>query len=147
MKRGFKARLRSSCMKGRWLIRTAACAVLLFAGRVVATAADETSEQQSADSNSAFGYQQVVAKAEALAGKSYQPRDKVPKFLQDLNAGELDRIQFNTAKSLWRSDEIPYQIRFYHPGSFYVYAVKVNVVTADGVKQIGRASCTERGRG
>src|SRR5699024_661914 len=123
-------------MKGRWLIRTAAFAVLLFAGTVVATSADETSDQQSTDSDFAFGYQQVVAKAKALADKSYESRDKVPKFLQDLDAGELDRIKFNPAKALWRSDQIPYEIRFYHPGSFYVYAVKMNVVTADGVEQV-----------
>src|SRR5699024_9879943 len=121
-------------MKGRWLIRTAALAVLLFVGTAVMAAADETSDQQTADS--AFGYQQVIDKAKALADKSYAPRDKIPKFLQELDSSELDKIKFNPAKALWRSDQIQYEIRFYHPGSFYVYAVKMNVVTADGVEQV-----------
>lgn len=105
--------------------------LMLTAGSVWA----EGNKAQQQDTTT-FGYKQVVEKAKALAQKDFQPRDKVPKFLRELDFMGLDQIQFNAAKALWKGDKVPYEARFYHPGSFYVYPVTMHLVTDDGVKKI-----------
>lgn len=133
-------------MNGRWKTGTAvlaALALMFTAGTVAAEQADD--KQASSDkqtphekqaSDDGFGYDDVVAKAKALANKPYEPRDKVPKFLQELGFVGLNKINFKNKKALWDGEKVPYEARFYHPGSFFVYPVAMNMVTDKGVKPI-----------
>src|SRR5699024_9973125 len=81
-----------------------------------------------------FGYDDVVAKAEALAAKAYEPRQKVPKFLQDLGFVGLNKIRFKDDHALWSGDKIPFEAQFFHLGSFFVYPVTMHTVTSDGAR-------------
>lgn len=138
-------------MKRRWLTCAAALAGVAWACAAVAASADQTAGQtdkatdQSAHQTSdqakqqppeTFGYEQIVAKAKALAGKPYEPRDKIPEFLRALSPAAYDDLHFRPEKALWPGERIPYEVHFYHPGSFYAYPVTVRIVTENGVKPL-----------
>jgi len=79
-----------------------------------------------------FGYDQVVEKAKAAAGKNYAAPPQIPKFLQEFDFAKLDQIQFKQDQSLWHKDGLGFEAMFYHPGSYYSHAVKMHQVD-DGV--------------
>ncbi|MES1924300.1 Periplasmic glucans biosynthesis protein [Salinisphaera sp. T31B1] len=81
----------------------------------------------------AFGYDQVVEKAKALAAKGYTPPAQIPKFLQDFDFAQLDQIQYRADQALWHDAGLGFEAMFYHPGSYYTHAVKMNLVNANGV--------------
>ena len=81
----------------------------------------------------AFGFADVVAKAEALAGKDYQAPTPAPEFLRTLSYPDYQSIRFKPEASLWRSGRSRFQVMMIPPGSFYAHAVKLNVVDSEGV--------------
>lgn len=135
-------------MNGRWPSGTAALVVLILssASSFAFAAQDADNRQDSgeqakaaeqtkqSETDGAFSYDEVVAKAEALAAKAYEPREKIPKFLQNLGFSGLNKIRFKNDHALWQGDKIPFEARFYHLGSFFVYPVTMHTVTSDGAQ-------------
>ncbi|APZ44535.1 glucan biosynthesis protein G [Acidihalobacter ferrooxydans] len=80
-----------------------------------------------------FGFDQVVAKAKALAKQPYQAPHAVPKFLRELNYSTYQQIRFKPKRALWRPSGSDFQVMLVPPGLFYKHAVKINVVDAQGV--------------
>src|SRR5699024_10451002 len=62
-----------------------------------------------------------------------EPQPKIPKFLQQLDPAARAAIRYKPKYALWRDDGRPFEVRFYHPGLFFVHAVAINAVTAKGV--------------
>ena len=74
----------------------------------------------------------VEQKARALAAKPYEtPDNQVPDFLLGLNAEQWDRIRFRPEQTLWKDENLPFEVQFFHPGFIYNRVVKLHVVNGE----------------
>lgn len=108
-------------LRSRWL----ACVVLLAgAGR---TAAAEPG----------FGFDMVRNRARELAARPYaKPTGEVPAWLRELTYDDLRRIEFDGRESLWRSEGLPFQVQFLHPGFLFDQTVRLLEVRDGAVHPI-----------
>ncbi|HET6725194.1 MAG TPA: glucan biosynthesis protein G [Gammaproteobacteria bacterium] len=83
-----------------------------------------------------FGYDDVVAKAKALATKAYTPPKRIPDFLANISYDDYRDIRFRIENALWKQSNTQFQVRLIHPGLYYDHAVKINVVDAQGVHEV-----------
>ena len=58
------------------------------------------------------------------------PRADLPKILQNLDYDKYRQIRFRRYRALWRADDLPFQIEFFHPGYLYQEPVHVYEFTA-----------------
>lgn len=85
----------------------------------------------------AFKFEQVIAKAKDLAAQPFQdPRGSVPDYLLKATYDQWRDIRFQPDKSLWRADNLPFEVQFFHLGFFYDRPVKINAVDARGVEPV-----------
>ncbi|MAA73615.1 MAG: glucan biosynthesis protein G [Salinisphaeraceae bacterium] len=103
---------------------TLAAALLLFAGALPVHAAD------------AFGLVDVAERARALADKPYQPPPKVPAAAADIERVPWSRIDYRDEDALWHDEDLPFQVEFFHPGSFYDSAVGIHVIDESGINPV-----------
>jgi periplasmic glucans biosynthesis protein len=87
----------------------------------------------SADRASAFGFEDLVAHAQDLAGQTYVPPKPVPRFLRDIDYDAYQGIRFDAANSLWRESDSRLQVMLFPPGLFYTHPVDIHVIDAEGV--------------
>jgi glucans biosynthesis protein len=88
-----------------------------------------------------FSFEQIEAMARESARRPYQDTEsKVPEFLLNLSYDQWRDIRFRPEKSLWRTDNLPFEVQFFHPGLFYNRMVKINVVDSKGVKSVDFSS-------
>lgn len=86
---------------------------------------------------SAFGFDDVAAQAKQLAGSSYRaPAKNLPKSLTDLTYDQYRDIRFNTDRSLWRSEKLPFELAFFHQGLFFESPVKIHEIVNDKAREI-----------
>jgi glucans biosynthesis protein len=87
---------------------------------------------------SAFGFDDVGARAEQLARAPYRNTSRVaPKELQALNYDQYRDIRFRPDHALWRSENLPFELMFFHlGGEFQTLSVRMNEVTPRGVRHI-----------
>ncbi|SEQ92310.1 glucans biosynthesis protein [Solimonas aquatica] len=98
---------------------------LLLAGTLLAQAAQ------------AFDFDDVAHRAKALAAKPYdRPDADLPKALTDLSYEQYKQIQYKPERALWHGNKLPFEIQFYHPGLYFNQIVKLNLITAEGVRKI-----------
>lgn len=79
-----------------------------------------------------FGFEQVVAKAKALAEQPYKAPAEVPKFLRELDRSTYGQIRFKPEHALWRTAGSGFQVSLVSPGLYYKHAVKIDVIDAQG---------------
>lgn len=85
----------------------------------------------------AFNFSQLSERAQALAADGYQkPAAQLPATLSSLDYDQYRSIRFNTSKSLWRESKLPFEVQFLHPGFNYGRAVKLNIITSEGVQPV-----------
>ncbi|MGH8175270.1 MAG: glucan biosynthesis protein G [Steroidobacter sp.] len=86
----------------------------------------------------AFGFDDVAAKASAQAQRPYQSVSrKPPAELQALNYDQYRDIRFRPDHALWRPDELPFELMFFHlGGEFQTKPVRMNEVTPRGARHI-----------
>jgi len=85
----------------------------------------------------AFNFEDVAQRARQLAAASFKPQEsKLPSEIEKLNYDEFRDIRFKPARSLWRSDRLPFEIAFFHEGLFFKQPVKINEVSVEGVHEI-----------
>ncbi|MGP9810785.1 glucan biosynthesis protein G [Rhodopseudomonas sp. NSM] len=90
------------------------------------------SAAQAADKPQAFDPSVVRQQARELAGKPYQaPDSKLPSPLAEIDYDAYRAIRFNPERSLWRADQLPFQVQFFHRGFLYKNRVTIFEV-ADG---------------
>ena len=71
----------------------------------------------------------VEQKALQLAARSFSKNGgAVPDFLQTLTAQQWESIRFRNERALWKSSEVPFNVRLFHPGFIYSRAVTINVI-------------------
>ncbi|SFF65675.1 glucans biosynthesis protein [Fontimonas thermophila] len=86
----------------------------------------------------AFDFEDVVRMAQKLAERPYEaPSSKLPSVLANLTYDQYRDIRFRPEKAIWRNTRLPFEIQFLHPGMYYNRTVRVNLISADGVKPIG----------
>ncbi len=83
----------------------------------------------------AFGLEDVTGIARALAEKDYEmPSDNLPPELKEITYDQFRDIRFRNEKSLWQSDKLPFEVKFFHAGLYFRHPIRVNLVEAGGVK-------------
>ncbi|HET7570604.1 MAG TPA: glucan biosynthesis protein G [Gammaproteobacteria bacterium] len=83
-----------------------------------------------------FGFDDVVAKAKALAAKPFQQPKPIPDFLANISYNDYRDIRFRVEDSLWKQSNTRFQVRLIHPGLYYKHSVTINVVDAQGVHEV-----------
>jgi glucans biosynthesis protein len=87
----------------------------------------------------AFDLDDVAARAAELATQPYRDRQKkVPDWMLigSLTYDQWRDIRFRPDQSLWREQNLPFQVQFFHPGLYYDRTVQVNTVDAAGVHPV-----------
>ena len=85
----------------------------------------------------AFDFSDVAQRAKALADAAYkEPAADVPKDLKGLTYDQYKDIRFDPARARWRDVRLPFELGFFHPGFFYEQPVRINEITAEGVREI-----------
>ena len=85
----------------------------------------------------AFGIDDVAAKAEKLAKESFvAPRSNLQPVFRDMKYGDYEQLRFRNDKALWHDAETPFEVQFYHQGMHFDVPVKINEITASGVKEV-----------
>ena len=85
----------------------------------------------------AFGYSDVSQKARQLAEKPYRDEPpNLPSELQNLTYQQYWDIRYKPERFLWHGTRLPFEIAFFHRGSRFVHPVKINVISADGVREV-----------
>jgi glucans biosynthesis protein len=85
----------------------------------------------------AFSFEDVSARAKALAQQPYKKADStLPKELQGLTYDQYRDIRFRPDKALWRNTPLPFEVMFFHQGLYYEQPVRVHEVTSDGVRDV-----------
>lgn len=79
----------------------------------------------------------VVELAAARAAAPYRlPRVERSSFLNNLSYADHQLIQFVTEKSFWRSDQLLFQVQFFHPGGLHRTPVSIHEFSATYVQKI-----------
>lgn len=74
-------------------------------------------------------FEQVQAKAAALAGKPFAAYDNpLPPFLSDLDYDQYRDLRFRADQSLWQSEKLPFRVQFFSRGSIFQDRVQIHVV-------------------
>lgn len=81
-------------------------------------------------------YEEVVEEARLLAERSFEEPAKLPEFLSKIDYDQWRSIRFKPEEALWRGDNLPFEVQFFHPGSLYNRTVSINVVDSGDVKPI-----------
>src|SRR5689334_8673359 len=77
----------------------------------------------------AFGFDDVAAKAKALAAQPFQdPVKTVPPWLGQLSYDQWRDIRFRPEHALWRDRQLSFEAQFFHPGLYYDRIVVINEV-------------------
>jgi len=105
-------------------------------GRAAAWALSVLALAGVASSAQAFGFNDVAQRAQALAASSYQPPSALPSAITRLNYDEYRDIRFRPDRARWRDAKLPFEIQFFHAGSNFDAAVRINEVSEDGVREI-----------
>lgn len=88
-------------------------------------------------SAAAFALADVDARARQLVDAPYQrPAPNVPKELQALDYEQYWNIRYRADRAYWRGSKSPFEVTFLHQGMQYELPVKVNEITAEGVREI-----------
>lgn len=84
-----------------------------------------------------FGFEEVAARAQALARQPYQaPPDTLPAALKQLNYDQLRDIRYRPERALWRREGLPFELQFFHLGKFQTQPVRLNELTPQGVRPL-----------
>lgn len=84
----------------------------------------------------AFGFDDVVAKAQTMASHEYEPPKVIPEFLRNLGYDDYQSIRFRPEASLWRQGRSRFQVMMVPAGSYYQHAVALNVVDSEGMRPV-----------
>jgi glucans biosynthesis protein len=85
----------------------------------------------------AFDFGDVAQRAQALAAKAYAKRSgELPAELQQLKYEDYKDIRFRPERMHWRGQGLPFELAFFHEGMYFDQPVRINEVSADGVREI-----------
>jgi len=94
-----------------------------------------------ADAAGALSFDDVAAQAQSQAQRPYRSEArKPPAELQALTYDQYRDIRFRPDHALWRPDNLPFELMFFHLGKFQTDPVRINEVTPQGVRHIRYSS-------
>ena len=89
------------------------------------------------DSVQAFSFDDVASRAQAQAQQPYRlATRKPPAELAALTYDQYRDIRFRPERALWRNENLPFELMFFHLGKFQTDPVLINEVTPRGVNHI-----------
>ena len=92
---------------------------------------------QQSSAAPAFDFGDVIKRAEQLAGAAYQkPASTLPKDLQALDYDQYWSIKLKPDRLYWRGAKLPFEVGFFPQAMYYDQPVKINEITAEGVREI-----------
>ncbi len=95
---------------------------------LVQTPPDSAPAEELADT-AAFGAANVRALARELAAAPFSaPQTTIPDVLRNLSPEQWEQLRFHEEHTLWRSEGLPFEVQFFHPGSVYDTPIKVSVI-------------------
>lgn len=85
----------------------------------------------------AFGFDDVAAQAQLQAQRPYRSVSRPPiTELAGLTYDQYRDIRFRPDHALWRKENLPFELMFFHLGKFQTESVRINEVTARGTQHI-----------
>jgi glucans biosynthesis protein len=86
----------------------------------------------------AFDLADVDALARTLAAKPYaRPAPNMPKVLREMTYDHARDIRFDPARSLWRAEQLPFEVQFFHLGGpYFEHPVRVHEIIGSEVREI-----------
>ena len=85
----------------------------------------------------AFDLDDVAVKAKALASERYSaPQSRLPTALRQMPFADYQKVRFREDHAYWRDGKTPFQLYFFHQGMHFDVPVKINEVSAKGVREI-----------
>ncbi|QJQ94295.1 MULTISPECIES: glucan biosynthesis protein G [Halomonadaceae] len=85
----------------------------------------------------AFDFDDVVQRAEQLAQQGYKaPARDLPDALRGLEYAEYAQIQYKPERSLWRNEDLPFDLSFFHEGMHYDTPVALHSIDGESVEEI-----------
>jgi len=85
----------------------------------------------------AFEFDTVAELARVQAQRPYRIVDlKPPSELQALTYDQLRDIRFRPDHALWRAENLPFELMFFHLGKFQTEAVRINEIDARGTRHV-----------
>jgi glucans biosynthesis protein len=85
----------------------------------------------------AFGFEDVDMLARERAARPFaKPAFVLPKTLKDLTYDQVRDIRFDTTRSRWRAEKLPFELQFFHLGGFFDQPVRVHEVAGNDVREI-----------
>jgi len=85
----------------------------------------------------AFDFEDVSKRAASLASRSYKaPAVPLPRPLRELTYDQYRDIRFKPARSLWRSQGLPFEVQLFHPGLYYDQPVRISEVVGGVPREI-----------
>jgi glucans biosynthesis protein len=89
----------------------------------------------------AFGFDDVAAQAQQQAHEPYHSvSHKPPAELQALSYDQYRDIRFRPDHALWRQENLPFELMFFHLGKYQTESVRINEITPQGVRHIAYQS-------
>jgi glucans biosynthesis protein len=64
------------------------------------------------------------------------PDNKLPDSLKDLDYDQYRALRFNPEKALWHGEKLPFEVQFFHRGSFYTNRVDIYEVVNGQATQV-----------
>lgn len=84
-----------------------------------------------------LSFTDVAQQARQLAASAFKKRGgDLPKELQNLNYSQYQDIRFRSDRFHWRGAKLPFELAFFHQGAGFNQPVKINEVSADGIREI-----------
>ncbi len=78
-----------------------------------------------------FGYEQIVEKAKKLSEQDWQEETlKLPKELSEMDYDSFRQVRYVREQGPWFGKNIPFEIQFFHMGSIFKNAVRINEIVA-----------------
>ena len=85
----------------------------------------------------ALSLDDIAARAKALAQKPYRSEERQPPAeLSALTYDQYRDIRFRPDRALWRSENLPFELMFFHLGKFQKQPVRINEVSSKGVRHV-----------
>ncbi|MFZ0728208.1 MAG: glucan biosynthesis protein G [Desulfobacterales bacterium] len=87
----------------------------------------------AAAASTPFTFETAVDEARRLSQSPYMnPAGEVPERLMKIDYDDWRDIRFKPPKALWRDENLPFTLQFFHPGLYFDRTVKINVIEPSG---------------
>jgi glucans biosynthesis protein len=83
-----------------------------------------------------FGFEDVARRARGLAASAFKKPESLPKELAGLSQEHYREIRQRPERLYWKGSKLPYELGFFPAGWQFDRPVRINEVTADGVREI-----------